>query len=688
VKKPKISTRRLALMFVLVTLGWCAIMARFAQIQILEGARYDELVVRQCWGEFELSAKRGAIYDCNENLLAFDIPSESFYTYAATRRYLREIGRRIGNLTGDPAITKRIIGRPGEFNWLVRRADPVLADKIKSLDMDSVRSHSEFKRTYPYGSLGMDLIGQVDADHSGISCLEIAYNELLKPTPGIATFQRDGRGKVYRISDAPLVRPRPGADLKLTLDYEYQQILEEELKKAVCKWNAKSGTAVFVEVSTGRILAADCYSPVDENAGYERIFKTRIVTDLFEPGSTFKLVAFAGMIEENLFSLTDTIWAGMGKFKFNGRTMHDDKELGTITFRRAFELSSNIATGRFSQTLSGKRLFKYARLFGFGQPTGTDLPGEQRGRLAKPRRWNEFWTAQISIGHGLSVNTLQLAGAFAAIANDGVLMRPYLVEEIRNESGRVEEKFQPRAIRRVVSKETAATMRDLMAGVVDSGTAQVARIEDVPFSGKTGTAQKPDLENGGYFWDKYIAGFGGFFPRDNPRIAGVVIIDEPQRVHYGGYTAAPVLAEFARRTTLLEKTRKNWAEENSKADAADKRVTVDNDDKSIDNPEEESRSMASSMSHQESLAWLSKPSETSSSPCSQQLQKCRDQMRSGILPDMKGLSARDVVILLHDLDCRISVSGSGRIESQVPSAGCRIADVEAVSLVCGSNSGG
>jgi cell division protein FtsI (penicillin-binding protein 3) len=675
---------RLSLVFTCVTIGWIILAARFVQIQIVEGSRCESLVADQCWGELKLSAKRGCIYDRNDNLLAFDIPSETFYTYTADRSYLRKLARRISSLTGETGLVKRVLKRPGKFNSLARFTSLELAAQIKALNCDSIYSYPEFLRVYRYHSLAEDILGQVDADNNGISGIEVAYDEQLKPDPGVARFQRDGRGKVYRISDTPIVRPHDGCELKLTIDIEYQQIVEEELRRAVDKWNAISGMAVFIETATGRVLAADYYSPLADSG--EKIYKSRVVTDLFEPGSTFKLVAFAGMLDDNVFSLTDTIWAGMGKFEFNGRILHDDKELGTITFRRAFELSSNIATGRFSQELGGKKLFRYARQFGFGQRTGIDIPGEEHGRLKKPRNWSRFWTAQSSIGHGISVTALQMAAAIGAIANDGVLMKPYVVEEIRTETGRLNQRFTPREIRRVVSHSAAATLRDLMAGVVDSGTAEIARIEEVPFSGKTGTAQKPNLETGGYYWNKYMASFGGFFPREKPRIAGIVIIDEPQRVNYGGYTAAPAFAETARRITLLEKTRKDWAKQ--QAETSEKtREPAGIPDRRPNSTVAAKGTRKMVQRYEKFQWWISGRDRTTGTPNSE-IDECKAQLHKGILPDLTGLPARDAVILLSNIGCSIEIDGNGKVENQNPAAGSKLEDVKRIVLACKANTGG
>jgi cell division protein FtsI (penicillin-binding protein 3) len=681
-KSARVSVPRLAVLFFLIIAGWIAVLVRFVQIQIVEGARYDNLVAEQCWGELQLSARRGAIYDCRNNVLAFDIPKESFFTYAGDPATLREIGRVVSKVTGEKGLVKRLLERPGQYNSLVKCADPDLASRIAALDLDSVRSNVEYRRLYPFGTLGVDYLGQVNVDNIGVSGLEVALNEDLKAHPGLAAFQRDGKGRVYRLSDRPVVHPADGCDVTLTVDHEYQQIAEEELREAVNKWTAKAGMVVLIEVKSGRILAADYYCPSEDSNAVENVFKSRLVTDLFEPGSTFKLVAFAGMLDQELYPLHATTYAGMGEFQFNGRTLHDDKPHGEISLRRAFELSSNIATARFSQKLAGKLLYKYARDFGFGQPPETGLPEEERGRLVKPRNFTDFWTAQVSIGHGVSVTAMQMAVAFATVANDGMMMQPYLVEEIRNDSRRTTQRSIQHEVRRVISVKAARVLQDLMGGVVDSGTAKAARLDDVSFGGKTGTAQKPNLSTGGYYQDRYMASFGGFYPRENPRVAGIVVLDDPQPVHYGGYTTGPVFAEIARRTTLLEKTRNGWI-----AESAGNRATAPS---SVPRQSAKSQHGLDSVPDFGNIAqWIDgKSTGKQSQILERRMMACADSVFAGIVPDFSGLSVREALSLLEGSGCRIRVIGNGLVESQFPCTGIAIADLDTLLLDCSPSKGG
>lgn len=681
--KKKLSTVRLGIVFFLITLCWVAVLARFAQVQVVHGEKYNSLVVRQCWGENRIPARRGAILDRNGKTLAFDVQSQSFYTYAADRNYLRKLGRRISRITGERGLTQRLLSRPGEFNYLARTVTPEAAEKITALQMDSVYSRPLYLRVYPYGEVARDLLGEINVDKIGISGMERVYEDLLKPEPGVARFQRDGWGKIYCISDDPLIAPVDGCDLKLTLDIEYQQIVEEELRKAVEKWKANWGMACFVETSTGRLVAADYFEPSEaDKVGH--VFKTRFVSDLFEPGSTFKLVAFAGMLDQELFSLTDTIWAGMGKFKFNNRTLHDDKELGTITFRRAFELSSNIATARFCQKLGAKGLFKYCLQFGFGHTSGIDIPGEESGRLAKPEVWSELWTAHTSIGHGVSVTALQMANAFAAVANGGRLMRPYVVEEIRSGTGRLKRRTIPEMIRLVMSDDASEVLRDLMAGVVDSGTANVAKIDEVSFAGKTGTAQKPNTEDGGYYHDRYIASFAGFFPREEPRIAGIILLDEPDKINYGGYTAGPAFAEIARRITVLDRTREN--------DAAFVADTLQDESKefakSVPRPDKPGEPEADLDSNYGIIRdWFSGVSHHPEIE-ERDLREQRKELVNGIMPDLVGLSSTEAISLMSSCQLDVVLNGAGSVISHSPEAGTDLKNAQRIVVNCGTDRGG
>jgi cell division protein FtsI (penicillin-binding protein 3) len=381
----------------------------------------------------------------------------------------------------------------------------------------------------------------VNNDINGAAGLELAYDRALAGTDGEGVFLRDASGRRFSLDPVPVKRARPGSRLHLTLDWSSQSILSEELVAAVEKWRANSGMALLMDPHTGAILAMVDYDP---NSLGRKARKNRLVSDVMEPGSTFKLVAYAGALSDGAVTLDRRFDGGNGQGEFSGRTLHDDKRHGIITTAEAFIVSSNVATARIANLLPPGRLEFWVRRFGFGDSTGIDLPGESRGRIAAQKH-TEFNIATLSIGHGVAVTPLQLATAYCAVANGGYLVRPHLLDAIETAEGRV---IPARTTgRRVLAPEVVHLMQKLMTGVVREGTAKVIWDPEYPIAGKTGTAEKPDLQTHRYDKSKYMATFVGFYPADKPRVLGLVILDEPKPVHYGGFTAGPVLLNAIRR---------------------------------------------------------------------------------------------------------------------------------------------
>jgi cell division protein FtsI/penicillin-binding protein 2 len=436
-----------------------------------------------------------------------------------------------------------------EFNWIGRKLSEDKASRLTSRDIPGLFCQTEMKRIYSTNGLGLDLIGTVDIDNQGISGLEYVLNGRLAGSNGRALIERDAIGKVYRVSSREIVEPKNGCDVVLTIDLDWQAVVEAELDAGVEKFNAQSGTAVFLRPNDGAILAmASCYP--DEKQG--RSMKNEAISDLLEPGSCFKLVTAAAVLEEGVVGPDDIFDCDSGKATFSGRTIRDDKQWGKLKFRDIFRVSSNIGVGKAALRLGGRKLNKYVRNFGFGTRTGIDLPGESAGLVREPEVWSDHYTASLAMGHGLSVNALQLATAFNVVPSQGRLMRPYIIRRIVSPSGEVIETGKPHELRKVISERTCKLLMEFMASVVDSGTAKHSKSKLVSFSGKTGTAQKPNLKTGGYYQNRFMSSFAGYFPNEDPVAVGVVILDDAQPIHYAGWTAAKVFAKIAERIASLE----------------------------------------------------------------------------------------------------------------------------------------
>ncbi len=645
---------------------------RFFQIQVLEGERFALEYKNQCWNSTPIQAHRGSIYDRNGKLLAFTVEYDDLFVKTDSSRLIHEIATQISPILNIPGneLYNKITSAKGGRVCIGRKLDPVTAGKIRTLGLKGLNFETRHKREYPYPSAAT-FLGYINHESEAMAGAELYCDDYLRGKDGLQTCIKDASGVLYPVSSHPDIPPEDGYDVYLTIDIDYQQILQEEIDKAVEKWNARAGLGVFMDAQSGKILAL-YHLDTTENVPENRYPKTRAITDLFEPGSTFKTVVFAALLEEGLIDLSDTIFAGHGKFKFNGRTLHDDKELDTITQAEAFILSSNIATGRLAQRLGPKGTFRYAREFGFGLKSGLDFPGEVNGRLVEPEVWSEYYCALLSIGHGISTSALQMARVFGCVANGGSLMRPMFLERVISPVGGTIKRFYPEKIRRIFSQNTATKMRDLCAIVVDTGTAKYALIDGITFSGKTGTAEKPSAE-GGYDKNRYIASFGGFFPRENPRICGIVLIDEPQKINYGGITAGPAFANAAKRIMELEIRRQG--------EFQSELVINEHPDEEIVNPVSDKDLTSASDDIIKNAAY---------SPVQVEKGELKGELKGDsslvYLPNFEGISVRAAVPVILAMDLECTLQGDGTVISTVPPAGSLVKGGQRVTLICSGQS--
>jgi len=360
-------------------------------------------------------------------------------------------------------------------------------------------------------------------------------------------MQRDGRGNLRPSVDLPTTAASNGKSVELTLDMELQRIAEYELERGINDANAASGTVIALDPSTGEILAiasSPSFNPNRPQLASQETMRIRAISDMYEPGSTFKLVTAAAALEEKVIAPNDTVDAHGGVWKLaDGYEIKDTHPLGRITFAEAIEQSSNVVFATQSQKIPDDKFYKYARDFGFGISLGIDVPGESSGKMKKPREFDGATKLFMAYGYELAATALQIVNAYAAVANQGVMMKPYLIKKVFDEDGKVTENYAPQKIRQVISSETARMLTELLCGVVERGTGSQARVQGMRIAGKTGTAQQ--LVDGKYSKQAYTASFVGYFPADKPKVAMMIMLDRPQTDIYGGKTAAPIFRRIA-----------------------------------------------------------------------------------------------------------------------------------------------
>lgn len=544
-------------------LFFIVIAARLVQIQLIDAPKYQLLARKQYEQTVVLPAVRGNIYDRNNNVLA---SNSMFVSFAADPKLVSEhageIAQRFSAAFGKPRSfymaklqSTTSSGALRRFVWLERRVRPEIAERLESAKFAGVVSIEEPKRLYHYDDIAGTLIGFTDVDNKGISGLEVEFDEYLRGKNGSVVMQRDGLGRARASVDYPRIEPRDGSSLHLTIDLAYQSIVEEELKHGVQSNKADAGLAIMLNPKTGEILAIANVPGINPNdlGSYDiNTARNRVVTDIFEPGSVFKIVTASAAYENNLVTPEKRYFAERGKYvvpvssRGRVRTISDTHPYDWITFQEAIELSSNIVMAKVGPLIGPDRLYVQARNFGFGIPTGIELPGEVRGRLKKPQDWSGTTLQTMAYGYEVAVTPLQIAAAYAAVANKGVLTKPYILSRVVDTDGETLQEERPQVIRRVISEQTAALLTEAFEGVVERGTAKMAHIEGVRIAGKTGTSRK--VVEGKYGAGSYTGSFVGFFPADDPQVVCLVMIDNPRAGnYYGGATSAPIFRAIAER---------------------------------------------------------------------------------------------------------------------------------------------
>jgi stage V sporulation protein D (sporulation-specific penicillin-binding protein) len=522
--------------------GLVLLWARIGWIQIVEHGYYSIRAEEIQEQRVLQKAERGNLLDRHGRLLARDLAT---YAVSAAPREMHDPSGAARELAAllkrDPRALVREFTRRPRYLKIERQVSPEVAGRIAALKERGVYLSRETGRVYPLGRASAEILGRTDVDNAGVDGLELQLDEDLRGRPGWATRFRDGRGRAHDLPRGLRRPPVDGNDVLLTLDVDLQSIVETRLADAIDSLHAQRGFALFMDPRTGEILA--CVNVPHLPPGKARNWN---FTDTYEPGSTFKMVVAGAALEENV-ARPDQVFAASASGQLMlvpGAVFHDTHKKAEYTFRDAVRFSSNIVMGKLGLMVGPERLYRYATSLGFGAITGVDFPGEAGGRLRTPDRWSGRSAPTIAIGHEVTVTPLQLVLAYAAIANGGVLMHPQLVREVRGPDGHVVRRVSPEAAQRVFSERTTALLRDMLQAVVDSGTAKAARVPGLAIAGKTGTAQKYIAEAGGYAPGVYISSFAGFVPADQPRLVGIVVVDEPRGKHYyGGEVAAPVFRQ-------------------------------------------------------------------------------------------------------------------------------------------------
>ncbi len=558
---------RMFLVFGLLLLIPCVLAFQLIRINYIEGEELRELWSQQAVDSIAIPAQRGSIYDSNGTLLAtnaanyliaLDPKFKDLDGNTVTPQQINDLAKVLAKETELPAAyyKEKIANAPSNSQYIVlaKNLNTISRDEVKALGIKGVIVEESFKRRYTFGSLASHSLGFVDHQMDGKTGLEAYYDKHLKGEDGIQQVRRDRRDKISAYVGAPKKLPENGKSIHTTIDSYIQAILEDELKKGVEKHLAEYGTGIIIDPKTGAIKAMANYPTYDPNFPGKTENENRrnfAISDMLEPGSTFKLVTAIAAVEQNAVNFNEIFETPKsGEVVIHGLTLRDHDPLGNMTFQEVIMKSSNIATAQIAMRLNKKVFYQYARNLGFGSETNIDLSGEAAGILNKPYDWSLVSLPWMSHGYEILATPLQVAQAYAAFANGGILMRPYLVDRIEDQHGNTVLKNKPTEIRRVANKKTIDRLMPVFESVItDSGTGDWAQIDGLRIAGKTGTAKKVYQ---GRYSNKYLASFVGFFPVEDPKYVCLIVLNEPKTSGYGGYTAGPIFKETAKRIAGLD----------------------------------------------------------------------------------------------------------------------------------------
>jgi len=667
------------LVIALVLVGWMLLIgARLVHLQVTQ---HDDLASRarkQQLGAIETSPTRGQLLDRQGRELARSIDTESFFADPSEIENAEKTARLIASVTNlDRASLSDRLNEAKDTNkkflWIARRLDEQTAAKLNGLNLDGVYSRKEPKRYYPNDALAAHVLGFVGTDEVGLSGVEQFYNERIRGEAGKLYLETDAQRRAFESYE---VQPHPGQTVVLTIDQTVQFRAEQALFAAVERTHAKSATAIVMDPWTGDILAlanAPAFNPNEPPRDAEERRANFALQNTYEPGSTFKIVAYSAAIEKGLVKPEDKINCQMGQITVAGRLIHDHHPFGVLTVAEALAQSSNVGAIKLGLLVGNDSMFDFIKRFGFGSRTGVDLPGESPGILRPLQRWQPSSIGSIAMGQEIGVTPLQMATAYSALANGGLLVKPHLVREMRAPNGMVLYQARPE-MHRMLKSETTVALRGMLEGVTLRGTARKAQLNGYTAAGKTGTAQKIDPRTRAYSSTKFVGSFVGFAPVNNPALVIIVVIDEPQGSYHGGDVAAPVFREIAEQIL------------------PDLAVTPDAEIKAAPgmiaqtaqpSPQVAKTRAEDQRQSEQRQATLPKVESQRSSSRMTEVVYAFASKRGALMPDLRGQSVRDVARLCAQLGLELEAQGDGRALQQSPAPGVEVQSGQIVSVQFG-----
>lgn len=646
---------RALLIVIAIFLFFAALIAKLVDIQIVKSEELKYFANKQQVGVEKIPADRGLVYDRNHVLLEYNRHDISFYAdlRMVSSKSKNEIAEKFSLVFGKPrSHYLKLLSGTGKTICLERKAASEKAIQLIDFKKTGLFYREDPTRVYHYRNLASHVLGYVNTEYNGLTGIAQTFNDALKGEEGLRLVEKNAIGDLVSIEDRETKPSIPGNNIFLTIDKSYQSILEEELKKGLKEFGGSSAIGIIMDPYSGEVLALANAHDFDPNEYWrysDDVRRNKALTDTYEPGSTFKVISFAALLDQKRCSLHESVFVENGNFRFKNVNIKDTHPYDHLTATKILEYSSNIGVAKLIQRLDDETYYKYLRGFGFGYNTSIELPGEAGGLLRKPDKWSSISKTYLSFGYELSVTPIQLIAAFNAVINGGILFKPQIIKRQINYDGSIIYDFQPKQIRRVIADETSVLMRNLLGGVVKNGTGKKAASDLISIGGKTGTSQK--LVDGKYSRAHYNSSFIGFFPVENPKISMLILVNSPDVGKYGGLVAAPIFKNIADRlvATHIETFENNLLNEKE----LDKHYAIS--DKNTDSSYDRLRNIQVNSVIQNS---------------------------NNLMPDLSNITVRDAITILTQIGVKYKINGSGIILSQSISPGNKLSGHEVCILNC------
>ena len=638
---------------------------KLADIQIINSEELKYYAEKQQTKIESIKADRGLIYDRNGLLLAYNRDDISFYIdlRMLPEKKKIEVAEKFSEAFGkSEKHYLKIMNQSGKTVCLEKKAKRDAALNLFDYKLPALFFREDPTRVYQYGVIGAHVLGYVNHEYVGVNGIEKSFEENLKGENGTRLVERNAIGDMITVADEETRQAIPGDNLTLTIDKTYQRILTEELIKGLETYKGKSASGIIMNPKTGEILAIANAEDFDPNTywkydDFQR--KNRVITDTYEPGSTFKSITLAALLNEKICNESELVNVENGKYKFRNSYIYDTRKNKYLTVKGVMEESSNIGIAKLIQKMDAETYYTYLRDFGFGTYTSLSLPGEVKGKLRTPLNWSKLTKTYMSFGYGLSVTPLQLTTAFCSVINGGILYEPQILKNQVDKNGMMIYELSPVSVRRVISEETSQRIRNILAGVVENGTGNKATIENISVGGKTGTAKI--VENGKYVAGKYNSSFIGFFPVEDPKVACLIVVNEPELEKYGSKVAAPIFKNVAER--IVQTNPKYFKE-----------IGIEPETKSIEN------------NNRENIKPVFVKNESQTKEVKPNTNSYSKEINKNVMPDLRGRTIKDALVILNMLGLNYKINGSGVVTKQSITPGTIIKSKKDCIVDCSESS--